>query len=70
MLNTQFEVQPNNLPHLVGGRGCKRRSGKGFYGGIDNGRQAVNQRAIHIEREKRKAVFGLVLHSRFVSRQT
>ena len=70
MLNAQFEVQAHNLPHLVCGWGLKRRSGEGFDRRLNNGRQTVNQRAIHIEREKRKTVIGLVLHSSVVSRQT
>ena len=56
MLDAQLQRQSYDLPYLIGARGRERRAGKGLDASIDDGGEAVDQRAIHVEGQQLEPV--------------
>ena len=63
VLDAQLQRQSHDLPHLIRARGRERRAGKGFNAGIDDGGEAVDQRAVHVEGQQLEPVLRAGINS-------
>ena len=63
VLHAQFQWQPHDLPHLLRARGRERRAGKGLDTRIDDGGEAVDQGAVHVEGQQLEPVLRAGINS-------